>query len=224
MREKYIIAIDGPAASGKSTTARLLASELKYIYIDTGAMYRACALRSLQANISLNDYENLRKIITDIRINIEYSKDGNKIYLNGVNVSKEIRSPEVTKISSEIATIGIVRDRMVELQREMGKNGGIIMDGRDIGTVVFPDADFKFYMLADAKERAERRCLENREKGIAADFNVIYSEIIWRDKNDSERVHSPLRKADDAILIDTTAMTIQEQVEIILAVIQKGKS
>jgi len=149
--KKYVIAIDGPAASGKSTTAKKLAKILKYIYIDTGAMYRACGLMSLLENIDLNDEAALQKMLNRIKIEIKYSADGNRIILNDKDVSERIREADITKLSSQIAVIGAVRTKMVELQRMMGENGGVIMDGRDIGTVVFPDADYKFFMIADVK-------------------------------------------------------------------------
>ncbi len=224
MKKNYIIAIDGPAASGKSTTAKLLAKKLKYVYIDTGAMYRACALDALKNNVSLKDHENLKKLIDKINIEIVYSENGNKILLNGEDVTQRIREADISKLSSEIAVIGFVRDKMVQLQREMGKKGGIIMDGRDIGTVVFPNADFKFFMIADVEHRAERRLKELLEKGKKADFETVKNELIWRDKNDSSRKHSPLKKADDAIEIDTSNMTIEEQVEKIYKIIKEGKN
>ncbi|MDD3050102.1 MAG: (d)CMP kinase [Candidatus Cloacimonetes bacterium] len=222
MRQKYIIAIDGPAASGKSTTARLLARMLHYIYIDTGAMYRACALCSLQEHIDLSDRKSLLEMLENIKIDIIYSETGNRIFLNGTEVSEKIRSSEVTRLSSEIATIDIVREKMVILQRKIGEKGGIIMDGRDIGTVVFPDADFKFFMVADIEARARRRWSEMSEKGQNPDFDEILHEMEWRDRNDSQRDIGPLKKADDALIIDTTDMGIQQQAEYILQCVQKA--
>jgi len=185
MKKGYVIAIDGPAASGKSTTAKQLAKKMKYIYIDSGAMYRACALRSLQESIELNDIEKLHKMLDKINIEITYSETGNKIILNDNDVSDRIREADITKLSSEIAVIGIVRERMVDLQREMGKRGGVIMDGRDIGTVVFPDADYKFFMIADVKTRAKRRWKEAMDNGENLFLQEIERELIWRDKNDT---------------------------------------
>ncbi len=222
MKKELIIAIDGPAASGKSTTAKLLAKKLKYVYIDTGAMYRACALDALNNNVSLKDLKKLRKLIDKIDIQIKYSDEGNKIYLHGKDVSKRIREADISKMSSEIAVIDFVRTKMVDLQRKMGENGGIIMDGRDIGTVVFPNADYKFFMIADVDKRAKRRLKELKEKGIDTDFDTVKKELIWRDKNDSSRKISPLKKAKDAIEIDTSDMTIQEQVDAIYKIIEKG--
>ncbi|MCK5052237.1 MAG: (d)CMP kinase [Candidatus Cloacimonetes bacterium] len=215
MKKKFVIAIDGPAASGKSTTAKQLAIKLKYIYIDTGAMYRASGLCTLLQNISLDDEVALKEMLDKISIKIEYAKEGNRIYLNGEDVSERIREADSTKLSSQIAVIGIVRKKMVELQRKMGENGGVIMDGRDIGTVVFPDADFKFFMIADVRTRALRRWKEVKDNGESITLEEIKEELIWRDKNDTTREISPLKQAKDAIPVDTSKMSIDEQVQYI---------
>jgi len=224
MKRKYVIAIDGPAASGKSTTAKLLAKKMKYIYIDSGAMYRACGLRSLQEGVDLENLENLSKMLNKIDIKITYCEAGNKIILNGKDVSNRIREADITKLSSEIAVIGIVRERMVDLQREMGRNGGVIMDGRDIGTVVFQDADFKFFMVADVKTRAKRRWKEAIDNGENLILQEIERELIWRDKNDTTRKISPLVKAEDAIEIDTEDMTVESQTEFIFNYIREREN
>lgn len=217
--KKYIIAIDGPAASGKSTTAKLLAKKLKYVYIDTGAMYRACALRSLWDEIDLQNSGQLEKMLSDISIEIKYSAGGNKIILDGKDVTHRIRKADITKLSSEIAVIGVVRKKMVELQRKIGEEGGVIMDGRDIGTVVFPEADLKFFMVASVKTRALRRWKEAKAKEEELNLEDIEKELIWRDNNDSSRKIAPLKKAEDAIEIDTSDMTINEQVKTIYQII-----
>jgi len=221
MKKRLVIAIDGPAASGKSTTARLLAKHLKYIYIDTGAMYRACALASLQEGIKLEDRVKLEDMLQKIEIDIRYAETGNRVLLNGNDVTKRIREADITKLSSEIAVIGIVRKKMVQLQRKMGENGGVIMDGRDIGTVVFPNADLKFFMIAGVNTRAKRRWKEVREKGEDLSLEEIEKEIIWRDKNDSQRQIAPLQKAEDAIEIDTSNISIEEQTQLLLNIIKK---
>ena len=221
MNNKFVIAIDGPAASGKSTTAKQLAKKLKYIYIDTGAMYRASGLCTMLQNISLDEEVALKEMLDKISIRIEYAEEGNRIYLNGKDVSERIREADVTKLSSQIAIIGIVRLKMVELQRKMGEDGGVIMDGRDIGTVVFPNADFKFFMIADVRTRALRRWKEVKDTGKNITLEEIEEELIWRDKNDSTREISPLKQAEDAIPIDTSGMTIEEQVKFILDIIKK---
>jgi len=224
MIKKYIIAIDGPAASGKSTTAKLLAIKMKYIYIDSGAMYRVCALAVLLDGIALDDLPALTKMLNHIVIKIEYSEKGNRIYLNDRDVTSRIREADISKLSSKIATIKIVRKKMVELQREIGKNDSVIMDGRDIGTVVFPDADFKFFMIASVKTRAIRRWKEAKEKGENLTLSEIEKEIIWRDKNDSSRKISPLIRASDAIDVNTSNMTIEDQTEFIFNYIRERKN
>jgi len=215
MNKRFVIAIDGPAASGKSTTAKQLAKKLKFIYIDTGAMYRASGLCTLLQNVSLNDDAALKKMLDEISIKIEYAEAGNRVYLNEKDVSERIREADITKLSSQIAVIRIVREKMVELQRKIGENGGVIMDGRDIGTVVFPNADFKFFMIADVKTRASRRWKEAKEKDEIISIGEIEEELIWRDKNDSNREISPLKQAADAIPVDTSKMSIEEQVQFI---------
>ena len=215
MEKKFVIAVDGPAASGKSTTAKWLAKKLGYLYIDTGAMYRACGLYSLKKKVSLSDLEALKRMLETIDIKIDYASSGNKILLNGEDVTDKIREEDISKISSEIAVIGIVREKMVELQRKMGENGGVILDGRDIGTVVFPNADFKFFMSASVQVRATRRWEELQARGVDISYEEVEKELIWRDKNDSTRDISPLRKAADAILIDTSKLSIEKQVEIL---------
>ena len=224
MIKKYIIAIDGPAASGKSTTAKLLAIKMKYVYIDSGAMYRVCALAALLDGIELDDLPALTKTLDHVDIRIDYSEKGNRIYLNDQDVTSRIREADISKLSSKIATIKIVRKKMVELQRKIGESGGVIMDGRDIGTVVFPDADFKFFMIASVKTRAIRRWKEAKEKGENLTLSEIEKEIIWRDKNDSSRKISPLIRASDAIDVDTSNMTIEQQTEFIFNYIQEGKN
>jgi cytidylate kinase len=220
MQKKYVIAIDGPAASGKSTTARALAKKLHYVYIDTGAMYRACALQTVLEKIDLQNVTALEMMLQKIKIEIQYGEDSNLILLNGMDVSVRIREADITKLSSSIAVIDNVRTKMVELQREIGKQGGVIMDGRDIGTVVFPDADFKFFMIADVKTRAYRRWLENQLTHEKTNLEEIEKELIWRDQNDSTRANSPLRKADDAIEVDTSNLSIEQQVNILIKMIE----
>lgn len=217
----YVIAIDGPAASGKSTTARLVANQLQYVYIDTGAMYRACALMALQNGISCEDTVGIRALMDAIQIEICYSGTGNCILLNGENVTERIRQEDISSLSSTISTIGLVRDRMVELQREMGKSGGVVMDGRDIGTVVFPHADLKFFLIADVETRASRRFDELRNKGLNPDMEAIKQDLIWRDHQDMTRAIAPLRKADDAVEIDTSTLSIPQQVDLILSYVAR---
>lgn len=216
MGKSYIIAIDGPAASGKSTTAKLLAEELECLYIDTGAMYRACALYAHNHQVDLDDFFALESMLDKIDMNFKLADGIYHLFLNDQDVSDEIRTPEITKLSSKIATIACVRRRMVELQRKMSEDNNVVLDGRDIGTVVFPDADFKFYMVADLETRAKRRWQELKDKNVTADLDEIMEELAWRDINDSTREIAPLTRAFDAIEINTTNMTIEQQVKYIL--------
>ncbi|HOD54476.1 MAG TPA: (d)CMP kinase [Candidatus Cloacimonadota bacterium] len=216
MGRSFVIAIDGPAASGKSTTAKILAEELECLYIDTGAMYRACALYALEHDVDLDDFNSVETMLDKINIRFENIKGQNCIFLNNHEVTDKIRTPEITQKSSRIATIACVRRRMVFLQRKMAENNNVVMDGRDIGTVVFPDADFKFYLIASLETRAKRRLLELKQKGIVADLDELTEELAWRDINDSTRDIAPLTKADDAIEVNTTNMSIDGQVKFIL--------
>ena len=221
--DKFIIAIDGPASSGKSTTAKELAKNLEYVYLDTGAMYRACGLQAYRKNISLNDISALTSMMQTIKVEIKYSLPNNIVLLDGEDVSQAIREPQIGKLASDISAIGVVRAGMTALQRKLGEAKGIVMDGRDIGTVVFPNAEFKFFMDADLEERAQRRFLEEKAKGSHKSFEEVKSELAQRDYNDSHRAIAPLKQAVDAIVIDSTKLTIQEQVAKIMAIIGGSK-
>lgn len=214
-KKGIIIAIDGPAGSGKSTTARFVAQKLNYIYIDTGAMYRAVALAWLRSGLELDEIE-INKLVDNIRIELIQGENQQIVLLNGEDVSQEIRKPDVTKYSSTLSAFGYVRERMVSQQREIGRNGGVVMDGRDIGTVVFPGAELKIFLIASVKTRAERREKELLDKGIEQSFESIVDSILIRDKNDSSRAISPLKKADDAIELDTTNLSIEEQCNFVI--------
>lgn len=219
--KKIIIAIDGPAASGKSTTAKLVAAELGYLHIDTGAMYRAMALKVLKNKISAHDSKKVAELakVTSVRLVSNGAKV--KVVLDGEEVSEEIRLPEVTNSVSPVSTVSEVRALMVNEQRAMGNDGGIVLEGRDIGTIVFPKAELKIFMLANERERAERRKKELIAKGVEITIDDLVKEIVERDRIDSEREVSPLCKAGDAIELDTTKLTIQEQVEFIVAKAKK---
>ncbi|MBK9249477.1 MAG: (d)CMP kinase [Ignavibacteria bacterium] len=209
-----IIAIDGPAGSGKSTTARMVAEQLGYIYIDTGAMYRAITLAAIRANIPI-DEENLSTLVTQNTVTLEQSSRGQRTLLNSQDVSSEIRMPEVTNTVSRVSASASVRKAMVSTQRKIGEKGGVVMDGRDIGTVVFPQADLKVFMTASIDERAKRRASELQRKGIDTSPEIIAVEIEERDRYDSNREISPLRQATDARLLDTSSLLPEEQAEII---------
>jgi CMP/dCMP kinase len=211
--KKIIIAIDGPAASGKSTAAKLLARKIGYVYLDTGAMYRACALAAKHHRVDLDDPQALSRMMNDIHIRIQYAEGGNITLLNQEDVSDAIREPEISGLASAISAKAIVRKKMVELQRELGKEGGVILDGRDIGTVVFPQAELKFFMIAPLQIRAKRRYLELREKGHNPIYEDVLHELEQRDLADSSRALAPLIPAHDAIRIDTGPLSIAGQVE-----------
>ena len=214
-----IIAIDGPAGSGKSTIAKLIAEDLGLVYLDTGAMYRLVTLKALNDGI-LGNLDKIIKMLDDLRIDIK--KNG--FYLDDTNVSEEIRKPVVSENVSDIAAIREVREKMVDLQRKFSKSKNVILDGRDIGTVVFPNADVKIFLIADAKERANRRYRELVAKGENVKIEEIYENILKRDKIDSTRNESPLKKADDAIEVDTTFKNIEEvKNEILYIIKQKNK-
>jgi len=219
MKKGLIIAIDGPAASGKSTTAQLLAEKLGYVYIDTGAMYRACALKAKKMGIDINDEESIRELLDDIDIRIENHNSKNRIFLDGEDVSEDIRADDISALASAISAIPAVRYKMVELQRKMGEKGGVILDGRDIGTFVFPTAEVKFFLTASPEVRAKRRWLELQQKGINKDFSEVLADLVKRDNNDSQRALAPLKKADDAIEVDTSNMTIEEQTDYLYQII-----
>jgi len=209
--QKIKIAIDGPAASGKSTTAKIIAHKLNYLYIDTGAMYRALTLAIITAKVDIANEEEIKKLALKSTIELKQSDSELLTYLNGKDVSHEIRLPEINQIISKISAYPKIRKIMVEKQRTLAQYGGIVMDGRDIGTVVLTDAEVKIYMEAKLSERAKRRFDELQSKGVNSDLSEIENEIANRDKIDSNRAASPLKPADDSIIIDTSNLTIAEQ-------------
>lgn len=220
--EKIIIAVDGFSSCGKSTMAKMLAKELKYIYIDSGAMYRAVTLYSIQHGFFKNDTldeQALKDSLDDIKIDFKLNSQAGQpdTYLNGVNVEKEIRQMEVSDKVSTVSTLKSVREKMVYLQQEMSKSKGVVMDGRDIGTVVFPDAELKVFVTATPQIRAERRLLELRTKGDnTTTFEEVLDNINKRDYIDQHRAESPLKQADDAFVLDNTHMTKEEQMQWLL--------
>ena len=206
----YTIAIDGPAGAGKSTIAKRVAKELSFIYVDTGAMYRAMALYFLRKGILPDETEKIEAACEDIQVSITYVNGEQQVWLNGENVSKEIRKEEVGNMASKTSVNSKVREKLVALQRELASRENVVMDGRDIGTQALPDATAKIYLTASVEERARRRFLELQEKGMPANMEAIEADIIARDHRDMTREISPLRQAEDAVLVDASQMTIEE--------------
>ena len=215
-----IIAIDGPAGSGKGTLAKALAEKFNLVNIDTGATYRCVALKTLQNNISLDEKDKIIEISRNIDIDLK--QDG-KVFLDGKDVTKEIRSKEVTTIVSPISSIVEVRKNLVDIQRKIAKGKNVVMEGRDITTVVFPNVTYKFYLDASLESRAKRRYKENQEKGIDMTYEEVYDNIEKRDYNDMHKEVGSLTRTDDQIYIDTTNLTVEEEVEIIGKVINENK-
>lgn len=225
MTSKYTIAIDGPAGAGKSTVARGVAWLLNYKYVDTGAMYRAVTLLALEKNVDLNDDRALSELANSAKIDIIEGKGKNIILLlNGEDVSEKIRSPQVTQNVSRVASVPGVRKVLVAAQSNMALSGGVVMEGRDIGTVVIPNADFKFYIVASALERARRRAGDLEKMGFQVDLEKLTREIETRDYLDSSRETNPLKPADDALIIDCTGLTAGEVIDIIVKRVTEGRA
>jgi cytidylate kinase len=216
-RKELIIAIDGPAASGKSTTARNVARRLGYLHIDTGAMYRAFTLKVLREGIDPSDTSGIARIVDTSHVELRGRGSTLSVLLDGEDVTSEIRREEVTRAVSEVSSIRPVRAAMVREQRRLGRDGGVVLEGRDIGTVVFPDADLKIFMVASIEERATRRQRELQEQGVEVSHAKLLSEIRERDRKDSMRTESPLTRAEDAIVLDTSGLSIEEQVQRVVA-------
>lgn len=218
--KKIVVAIDGPAGAGKSTIAKLAAEKLGYAYIDTGAMYRSVAWKFLQTGAAF-DEGFISRLACTMVIDFKPEARVNRVFVDGTEVTDAIRTPEVTAIVSRVAAIGTVREAMVEQQRRMGIVGGVLMDGRDIGTVVFPNAQLKIFLTASVEERARRRYKEMLQKGQQVELAQLAADIAARDKADSERAIGPLRQAEDAILLDTSDMGISQVTEKILQLVQE---
>ena len=219
----YCVAIDGPAGAGKSTIAKKIAKKMQLIYVDTGAMYRAMALFLLRNHVSPEDAAAIERTCEDAEIGICYEKGQQVVYLNGENVNDLLRSEEVGKMASISSQIKSVRRKLVDLQRRLAETTDVIMDGRDIGTCVLPDADVKIYLTASSRVRAQRRFDELQEKGIACNFDEIEKDIIERDRRDMTREESPLKKAEDAIEVDTSDMSIEQVIATIIRICEEKK-
>lgn len=212
-----VIAIDGPAGSGKSTVAKLISKKYNIPYLDTGAMYRALGYFLNTEKIDVNDEKTVIKKLDDIQMQIKFDNETQHVIVNGIDTTPFIRNYEVSKLASDVSKHKDVRIKLVSIQREFAENNSVVLDGRDIGTYVLPNAKFKFYLTASPEERAKRRCKEMKEKGLDIEYNAVLADINQRDYNDSHRAFAPLKKADDAIEIDTTGYSINE----VLGLIEK---
>lgn len=219
------VAIDGPASAGKSTVAKIIAKKLSFVYIDTGAMYRACTVIARNHHLDYGDEENILKAIDEDGIELKSENGEQKVYSAGKDISLEIRTPEISANVSQVSALPKIREKMVALQRQMAGKMNVIMDGRDIGTTVLPNAEVKIFLVASARSRAKRRLLDLEQRGLKTDQTVdqIEADIAARDYKDSHRKVSPLKKAADAVKVDTTNMTINQVVERILAEIKKNQ-
>ncbi len=218
--KNYRIALDGPSGAGKSTIAKRLSAELGFVYVDTGAMYRTIGLFCLKNNIDVNDEDKVCSVLEQIKIELKYVEGEQRILLNGTDVSKEIRMNEVSMAASKVSAYKGVRSYLLNAQRDVAKSQSVIMDGRDIGTVVLPDAEIKIFIVGDATVRAKRRHNELLEKGQNISFQEVLEDIITRDHNDTNRAESPLRQADDAILLDTTYKNFEQAYNSVLEIVK----
>jgi len=221
MKRDYIIAVDGPSGAGKSTVSRKLAEKLGYLYLDTGAMYRAAALKAMKLGLDLDSQDAVKVIVGNLDIKL-VRNDRPRVLLDGEDVSEDIRGPEMGMAASRISAHAVIREKMWELQRKLGEKGGVVAEGRDVGTMVFPDADYKFFVTAGAEERAGRRHRELVAKGYKVNYAQVLEEVKKRDEQDQNRKLAPLKPAADAVLIDTTGINAEQAVDRILSCIKVG--
>lgn len=218
--KKFVVTIDGPAGAGKSTVSKALARKLSYIYLDTGALYRAFAYKVLQEGILPYDERELADLCSRIEINVENIDGSLNVFIDGENVTKRIRSEQVGLVASTVSAVSAVRERLLQIQRDAGEKGGVVAEGRDMGTVVFPNADYKFYLDADVEERIRRRYSELLTRGGSADYKTIAGDLVARDRQDQERDIAPLKASEDAIIVDSTRMNVAEVVEKMISIIK----
>ncbi len=222
MKKLYSIAIDGPSGAGKSSLARRAAAALGFIYVDTGAIYRTVGLACHRAGVNCKDAAAVETVLPRLNIQMRYNDAGEqRMYLDEEDVSSRIRMPEISLCASDVSTLPAVRSYLLDMQRRMAKNNNVIMDGRDIGTVVLPDADLKIFMTASAAARAQRRLLELQSKGIRANFEDVLKDIEYRDKQDSSRAAAPMKAAEDAVILDTTNLNLEESYRLLCRTIRE---
>ena len=220
MNGYFSIAIDGPSGAGKSSLAKRLAAEFSFIYVDTGAIYRTVGLAAYRAGIDRKDAEAIAKLLPSLKIHMAYNEQGEqRMFLGDEDVSGEIRLPEISICASDVSSLPVVRDYLLEMQRKMARENNVIMDGRDIGTVVLPDAELKIFLTASPEARAERRLLELVNKGVETNFEAVLEDIRYRDEQDSTRAAAPLKKADDAILVDTSDIDFDESFKVLCDIV-----
>ena len=221
--KRFSVAIDGPAGAGKSTLAKAAAARLGFVYVDTGAIYRTVGLAARNAGVDKADSEGIKALLTGLQVDIRYENGVQKMYLNGGDVTREIRSPEISAYASYVSAIPEVRAFLMEMQRRLAREHDVIMDGRDIGTVVLPEAGLKIFLTASAEKRAMRRFRELQEKNPAITFEEVLSDMTARDAKDSQRETAPLKAAEDAVLVDTSDLSLEESVELIVNMIARQR-
>lgn len=222
MNGHYAIAIDGPSGAGKSSLARAAAAQFGFIYVDTGAIYRTVGLAAYRRGLDRHDENAVKAMLPELRIEMRYNEAGEqRMFLNGDDVSAEIREPEISICASDVSALPAVRSFLLEMQRQMAREHSVIMDGRDIGTVVLPQAELKIFLTASAKARADRRLLELRRKGIESSFEEVLRDIEYRDEQDTARAAAPLKKADDAVLVDTSDIDFEQSLARLCGIIEK---
>ncbi|MBI3757443.1 MAG: (d)CMP kinase [Deltaproteobacteria bacterium] len=223
MNAGLIIAVDGPSGAGKSSSSRLLAERLKYRYVDTGALYRIVGLLALEKKVSADDAERLANLCANLPLRFLLETNGARILLGERNITTDIRQPEVSQMASKVSAQPLVRQRLLSLQRELGAGGGVVIEGRDIGAVVFPEADVKFYLDASSEVRGRRRYAELQEQGVSTELQTTIQEMAERDQRDSNRAHAPLQRAVDAVIIDTTTLTLAEVVALMMRTVEAAR-